>query len=83
MAVAQRKAGVRDQVRQAVGAAQQAGAGVVGEPLLRALPGGLERQGWGRAGLVLRSKQLLKSACARILRSYCIDAGARWRLKMQ
>ena len=58
MAEAQRKAGVRDQVRQAVSAAQQAGACVVREPLLRALPGGLERQGWGGAGLVLRSERL-------------------------
>ena len=54
VAVAEREAGVRDQVRVAIGAAQQACAGIVGEPLLRALPGGLEREGWGGAGLILR-----------------------------
>jgi len=54
VAVAKRKAGVRDQVRVAISAAEQAGAGVVGKPLLRALPGGLKRQGWGGAGLILR-----------------------------
>ena len=61
VAVTERKAGVRDQVRVAIRAAEQAGAGVVGKPLLRALPGGLERQGWGGAGLVLRGAGKLLS----------------------
>ncbi len=53
--VAERQAGVGDQVGQAVVAAQQTGLGVVGKAVLGALNGGLQRQGGRRASLVLRA----------------------------
>lgn len=54
MAVAQRQAGVGNQVGQAVGAAQQALLGIVVEPALSLLDGGLEGQGRGGVSLVLQ-----------------------------
>jgi hypothetical protein len=53
VAVAQREARVGDEVRQAVGAAEEAGLGVVGKALVGAVDGGLEGEGGGRALLVL------------------------------
>lgn len=54
MAEAQGQARVRDEVREAVSAAQQAGAAVVCEPLLCALNGGLQGQSRCAALLVLQ-----------------------------
>lgn len=53
MAVAEGEARVRDEVGQAVRAAEQAGLAVVGEPLLGAVDGGLQGEGGGGAVLVL------------------------------
>ena len=55
VAVAQREAGVGDQVRQALVAAQQALLRVVVEAALGLLDGGLQRQGGRGAGLVLQA----------------------------
>ncbi len=55
VAVAERQAGVGDEVREAIGAAQQATAPIVCKPLLCALLGGLQCQGWRAALLVLRT----------------------------
>ena len=54
VAVAQGQAGVGDQVREAVRAAQEAGLGVLLEARVRLVDRGLEGEGGGRAGLVLR-----------------------------
>ncbi len=55
VAILQRQAGVRDQVGQAVLAAQQTSLRVVGEAVLGALNGRRQRQSGGRALLVLRA----------------------------
>ena len=57
MAVAEREARVGNQVGQPVRPAQQAGLAVVGEPLLRAVDGGLEGEGGGGAVLVLKTER--------------------------
>lgn len=64
VAVAERKAGVGDEVWQAVSAAEDAGLGVVGEALVGALDGGVERKRRGAALLVLRENSMLACACA-------------------
>lgn len=64
VAVAQRQSGVRDQVRQAVGAAQQARLGVVGKARLGALHGGLEGQSGRAVGVVLHARWQNTGKCA-------------------
>lgn len=53
MAVFEGEAGVGDQVRQAISAAQQALLGIVVESALSLLDGGLQCKSGSRAGLVL------------------------------
>ena len=58
MAVAERKAGVSNEVGQAVSAAQQALLGVLLKASMGLVNGGLKGQGRGRVGLVLQATKL-------------------------
>ena len=63
MAKAEGQARVRDEVRKAVSAAEEARVGVVCKPLLCPLDGGLEGQGRCAALLILHTHSLDSDAC--------------------